>query len=140
MRFGPFGRKAWRGAVFEEATFALPVVLLVALGLVQGGLLAWGAHAATTAASYGARLAAVDQRDPAARALLEAARVGRALFPHGEPEVEVLGPGGLRGQAISVRVTLRVPNTREWLAPLVPGLPRGSLPVSGAASFRQEGW
>ncbi|WP_322794692.1 TadE/TadG family type IV pilus assembly protein [Thermoflexus sp.] len=130
-----------RGDVFAETAFALPVVLLVTLGLLQGGLLAYAASAASQAARHGARMASVAQGGlGAAVAVSEAYQTARQLFPMDSPAVELLAPGGAPGSEITVRVTLRVPNLLSPLSALFPVLPRGAFPVQASATFRQEGW
>ncbi|GBD18985.1 hypothetical protein HRbin27_01486 [bacterium HR27] len=131
-----------RGDVFAETAFALPVVLLVTLGLLQGGLLAYAASAASQAARHGARMASVAQGGlGAAIAVSEAYQTARQLFPMDpSPAVELLAPGGAPGSEITVRVTLRAPNLLSPLAALFPVLPRGAFPVQASSTFRQEGW
>jgi hypothetical protein len=77
----------------------------------------------------------------AAVAVSEAYQTARQLFPmDSAPSVELLAPGGAPGTEITVRVTLKAPNILSPLSALVPVLPRGPLPVSATATFRQEGW
>lgn len=128
-----------RAAVFAETAFALPVLLLVTLSLIQLGVVAWGANAATNAARHGARMASVVQGGGAAGvARAMAAQAIASEYPIGEASVQVLSPGGAPGSVLTVRVTVRAPNL---LAPLLGlfGLP-SAWTVSGEASFRQEGW
>ncbi len=134
-------QRSQRGDVFAETAFTLPVVLLVTLGLIQGGLLAYAASAASQAARHGARMASVAQGGlGAAVAVSEAYQTARQLFPMGAPEVELLSPGGAPGTEITVRVTVWAPNVLSPLSALFPVLPRGPLPVTASATFRQEGW
>lgn len=135
-------RRNQRGDVFAETAFALPVVLLVTLGLLQGGLLAYAANAASQAARHGARMASVAQGGlGAAVAVSEAYQAARQLFPMDpQPGVELLSPGGAPGSEVTVRVTLRAPNLLSPLSALFPILPRGAFPVHASATFRQEGW
>ncbi|WP_322798303.1 TadE family protein [Thermoflexus sp.] len=131
-----------RGDVFVETAFTLPVILLVTAGLIQAGLLAYAANASSQAARHGARMASVAQGGlgPVVAAA-EAYQTARQLFPmDASPLVELLAPGGTPGTEITVRVTLRAPNVLSPLATLFPVLPRGPIPVSASATFRQEGW
>ena len=135
-------QRSQRGDVFAETAFTLPVVLLVTLGLIQGGLLAYAASAASQAARHGARMGSVAQGGlGAAVAVSEAYQTARQLFPmDGAPQVELLSPGGAPGTEITVRVTVRAPNVLSPLSALFPVLPRGAFPVQASATFRQEGW
>jgi type II secretory pathway pseudopilin PulG len=135
-------RRSQRGDVFAETAFTLPVILLVTLALIQGGLLAYAASAASQAARHGARMASVAQGGlGAAVAVSEAYQTARQLFPmDSAPSVELLAPGGAPGTEITVRVTVKAPNILSPLSTLFPVLPRGPLPVSATATFRQEGW
>lgn len=128
-----------RAAVFAETAFALPVLLLITLSMIQLSIVAWGANAATNAARHGARMASVVQGGGAAGvARAMAAQAIASEYPIGEADVQVLAPGGAPGSVLTVRVTVQAPNL---LAPLMGifGLPT-SWQVSGEASFRQEGW
>jgi len=131
-----------RGDVFVETAVAFPIVLLVTMGLIQGGLLAYAASAASQAARHGARMASVAQGGlGAAIAVSEAYQTARQLFPMDpSPGVELLAPGGVPGTEITVRVTLRAPNVLAPLSALFPVLPAGPFPVQATATFRQEGW
>jgi type II secretory pathway pseudopilin PulG len=135
-------RRSQRGDVFAETAFTLPTILLVTLALIQGGLLAYAASAASQAARHGARMASVAQGGlGAAVAVSEAYQTARQIFPFdSSPAVELLAPGGAPGTEITVRVTVKAPNVLSPLSALFPVLPRGPLPVSATATFRQEGW
>jgi len=88
-------RRSQRGDVFAETAFTLPVVLLVTLALIQGGLLAYAASAASQAARHGARMASVAQGGlGAAVAVSEAYQTARQLFPMDSP---FSGAAGSRG-------------------------------------------
>lgn len=131
-----------RGDVFAETAFTLPIILLVTVGLIQAGLLAYASNAAAQAARHGARMASVAQGGLGpAIAVMEAYQTARQLFPmDSAPAVELLSPGGVPGSEITVRVTLHAPNVLAPLSALFPVLPRSPFPVQSIATFRQEGW
>lgn len=131
-----------RGDIFVETAFTLPIILLVTVGLLQAGLLAYASNAASQAARHGARMASVAQGGiGAAIAVGEAYQTARQLFPmDSSPVVELLSPGGAPGSEITVRVTLRAPNLLAPLSALFPILPRSPYAVQASATFRQEGW
>ena len=63
-------RRAWAGAELAEAAVALPILLLLALGLVQFAMLAHAQHVLIGASQDGARRAAAYDGSPAAGAAL----------------------------------------------------------------------
>ena len=129
-----------RRAELDEAAFALPVLLLVSLGLVNLALLGFAAVNAANAAEYGARVGAVAQTNQASAAMaaannkLSGVRVGTYT-------VTVTG-NGTPGSRIEVRVQYRVPNYFGGLSSLFLAAPRPSSTFTGTAkaTFRQEGW
>lgn len=137
-------RRPWkgeRGSVYGEAAFTVPLIMLVTLMLVQGGLLAWGSSVAHNAARHGARMGAVAQVNPWSVAVHEAWRVARDGFPLDDsPDVGLLAPGGAPGSELTVRVRLDVPNIIGPVAAVFGGGLGRNFTVSGDATFRQEGW
>ena len=139
----PFMRRlrrllADRRAELDEAAIVLPVMLLVAVGLVNMALLGAAAVNAGNAANYGARMGAVAQEN-AADVAWAASNQAIQAAPIGEYAVQVSG-GGAPGLQMTVSVSYRVPN---YFAPLTAFFGVITSPeFSGASSayFRQEGW
>jgi Flp pilus assembly protein TadG len=129
------------GAEFVETAIALPIILLITLGMVYGGLAAFASVNANNAANYGARIGSVNQRGQAAAAYNAAMQsVGNAKV--GNYSVVVTG-GGFPGAQISVQVDWNVPSLLDPLVALVGGgsIGDGGLIKGSAKSvFRQEGW
>lgn len=125
-------------AELDEAAFAIPVLLLVSLALINLALVGFAAITAGNAANYGARMGSVAQSNAAGVALASAVSKLDGVMV-GEYSVSVQGdgqPGGL----IAVVVTYRVPNYFGGLAALFGvSLPETWSGVS-QAYFRQEGW
>jgi len=127
-----------RRAELDEAAFALPVLLLVSLGLVNLALLGFAAINAGNAANYGARMGSMAQTAPATAAYnaawkkLVAVRVGNYT-------VSVTG-GGQPGSPITVSVTYRVPNYFGGLGRLFGVDTPAEFQGRANAIFRQEGW
>jgi hypothetical protein len=122
----------------DEAVIVFPLLLLIAIGLVNMGLLGVAAVNAGNAANYGARMGAVAQNNPAGVARTYAGQAIQAA-PIGTYSISVSG-GGTPGSAVTVQVNYRVPN---YFAALVGFFGVDISPeFSGVASsnFRQEGW
>jgi len=117
-------------AELDEAAFALPVLLLVSLALVNLALLGFTAVNASNAAEYGARMGSVAQSSQASAAAQHASAKVSAV-PVGSYSVSVSG-GGAPGSRIEVRVTYRVPNYFGGLARLFGGEPARAVPGHGA--------
>ncbi|MEM2265377.1 MAG: TadE/TadG family type IV pilus assembly protein [Candidatus Hadarchaeales archaeon] len=132
-------RKLWeeRGEI-AEAAVTIPLVLLLALGLVNLAMAGYAAAAAENAAQYGARMGSVAQANAAGVAAWAAAsrcsqtRIGTcSAFAYG---------GGQRGSTIVVLVQWSVPNFYGGIARFF-GIPVGdSFRGVATATFRQEGW
>ncbi len=129
-----------RGSGLIELALTLPVVLLVALVIVQFGVTSFAGAAAEAAARQGARVGSVAQVNPAGYAVAEAQRVAFTSFSAGQPQVIALAPGGVVGSELTIRVTYQVPNFMGFLGGLFAGLPDSPISVSGQATFRHEGW
>jgi Flp pilus assembly protein TadG len=129
-----------QGSALVEMALTIPVVLLVALVIIQFGVTAFAGSAAEAAARQGARVGSVAQVNPAGYAVAEARRVAFTSFSAGNPQVIALAPGGVVGSELTIRVTYQVPNFVGSLGGLFFGLPADPISVSGQASFRREGW
>lgn len=125
-----------RGTEVLEAAVTIPLLLLLTLAMLQFGMVTYASQMAKEAARHGARVGSVAQDNPAARAAAAAYQFARGVFPTGDPEVQILAPGGVVGSELKVRVTYRVPNIFNGF----PGLPSGPFEVWGEATARQEGW
>jgi len=127
-----------RRAELDEAAFALPVLLLVSLALVNLAILGFAAVNAANAAEYAARVGSTALTNPssaaynAAAAKLSAVRVGNYT-------VSVTG-GGAPGARVDVAVTYQVPNYFGGLARLFGVSLPGQFQGTARATFRQEGW
>lgn len=121
-----------------EAAVTIPVILLVALGLVNLALAGYAAASAENAAQYGARLGSVAQANAAwvaAQAAWERCNQTRI----GTCSVSVTG-GGTRGSVIVVSVRWTFPNFYASLARFL-GVPANpQFQGEAVAIFRQEGW
>lgn len=125
-------------AELDEAAFALPVLLLVSLALVNLALLGFAAVNAANAANYGARMGSVAQSVPA-QVAAEAAQGKLAAVKVGSYTVSVSG-GGQPGSLITVTVTYRMPNYFNGLANLFGVGTPSQFQGIARAYFRQEGW
>lgn len=127
-----------RRAELDEAAFALPVLLLVGIALVNLAILGFAAANASNAAEYAARMGSVALRDQtgvarsAAMSKVSAVQVGTYA-------VSVRG-GGSPGSRIEVAVTYRVPNFFSGLAGLFGVGTPPQFQGTARAYFRQEGW
>lgn len=128
--------RARRAAEILEASVTLPIVLLLLLGILQMGVTVYGSQMAKEAARHGARVGSVAQDNPAGRAVAAAYSFAHEALPVGQPQVQILAPGGIVGTELRIRVTYRVPNLFGGF----PGLPSGPFVVFGEATARQEGW
>jgi len=125
-----------RGTEILEAAVTIPILVLLTLGMVQLGAMVYASQMAKEAARHGARMGSVAQVNPAGVAAAAAYNYARGVFPIGNPQVEILAPGGVVGTELRVRVTYHVPN----LVGGFPGIPSGPLTTMGEATARQEGW
>lgn len=124
----PVRRTGERGSALLETALTFPVLLLVALGLVQFALWAHAENVATDAAIYGARQAA-----EAGGSLSAAVATTRALVQS--------GLGGyasgfqVRGEDTGATVVMDV-----WgsVPLLLPGLPTSALPVQAEGRTPKE--
>ena len=122
-------RPGERGSAALEMALVLPLALLIALALVQVGLVARDRAVVALAAREGSREAAVTTDDERVR---EAALRSGALPPE-RTEVDVARSGGV-GDPVRVRVVYRVPLVVpfvEWLFP-------SNVRLVAEATMRQE--
>lgn len=125
-----------RGTEVLEAAVTLPILILLVLSMLQLGMVTYASQMAKEAARHGARMGSVAQDNPAGRAAAAAYQYARGVFPAGNPDVQILAPGGVVGTELKVRVTYRVPSLFSGF----PGIPPGPYEVWGEATARQEGW
>jgi Flp pilus assembly protein TadG len=119
-----------RGTAAVEFALVLPLVLIIALAMVQVGILVKDELVVEEAARAGARQAAVTPDDNSARqAALDAAV---SLDPE-RAEVTVTRTGG-SGSPVTVTFLYHAPVS----VPLVGWLFRSAIDLSGKATMRQE--
>jgi Flp pilus assembly protein TadG len=119
-----------RASAAVEFAMVLPLVLLMALALVQVGLLVKDQLVVAGAARAGAREAAVTTDDAAAS---EAAVRAAATLQADQLEVAIAREGG-SGSPVTVTVSYREPPRLPLVAWLFPS----DIRLSFAATFRQE--
>jgi Flp pilus assembly protein TadG len=125
-------RTGERASAAVEFALVLPLVLVMALALVQVGLLVKDQLVLLGSARAGAREAAVDTNDDAVRQVsLDVASAG-GLDPSAV-EVSVSREGGV-GTAVAVTVAYHAP----VVVPLVEWLFPASVDLSGETTMRQE--
>lgn len=117
-----------RGQAATEVALVLPVVALLALLLVQAGLVVRDQVLVVHAAREAARAAAVE---PAPEAAREAAERSARLVPS-RLSVEV-GPRGEPGDPVRVAVRYRSPTDVPLVGPLI-----GDVPLTAEATMRVE--
>jgi hypothetical protein len=122
----------------EEAVMVLPVLMLVALALVNMAMLGFAAINAGNAASYGARMGSVAQQNPAGFAAASAQQMLNAA-PVGTYSVSVSG-SGIPGDTLTVWVHYSVPNYFGGLAGFFGVQTPAEFSSTVTAHFRQEGW
>ncbi|MDA8062340.1 MAG: pilus assembly protein [Actinomycetota bacterium] len=120
-------RQSERGAVAAELVIAMPLLLLLVMGVVQFALWEDAAHIATAVAQQGVSVGRL-QGEPAEAGVQEARSV-----------LDQLGPSVLVGTAITARKTTRMTTVRvTGHAESILGI--FSLPVSATASGASEGY
>lgn len=123
-------RDASRGSAAVELALVLPLVLMMALALLQVGLLAKDSLVVVQAAREGAREAAVTSDDTRIR---QAALRGGGGLSEERTEVQVDRSGSM-GDPVTVHVRYRAPMVVpfvEWLFP-------DEVLLGSAATMRQE--
>jgi hypothetical protein len=130
MRQLPDGRRSQRGTAAVEFALVLPLMLVVALALVQTGLLVRDRLLVEAAARAGARAAAV-QDDPSA--IRTAALAAAPSLEEGSVQLEV-ARAGLRGEPVTVSLRYAAPVR----VPFVEWLFSGPVGMSTSTTARQE--
>ena len=115
------------GQAVVEAAVTLPLLLLVALGLVQFALVAHAQNVVTGAAQDGAHLAAAIDRTPA-----EGESHARAVLRAGlGTSARIAVAGEEDGQVV-------VLTARAELRPIIPWTPDATIPVAARAQMSKE--
>ena len=127
-RNGGGARRGERGQALVETAVALPLLLLVAVGLVQFALFSHAANVVTGAVQDGARAGAAENRTASdgvnhARAILRAGL--------GEAAEDVALHGRDLGSAVSVEAEGRLRTIIPWVAD-------STLPLSARAVVSKE--
>ena len=123
-------KRGERGTATAEFALVLPLILLMALALVQVGLLVKDQIVVAEAARAGARQAAVTVDDQEAR---DAAVAAAVSLDTDQLEVTVERDGGA-GAAVKVTIVYHAPVD----IPLVSWLFPAAVDVTGEATMRQE--
>lgn len=119
-----------RGSAAVELALVLPLALMMALALLQVGLLAKDSLVVVQAAREGAREAAVTVDNERVR---QAALRGGGGLAEGRTEVDVERTGGM-GDPVTVHVRYRSP----LLVPFIEWLFPDEVLLRSAATMRQE--
>ena len=130
--------RSQQGQSLVEAAIALPILLLVSLGLITLGLVAFAAVNASNAANFGARMGSTAQANEAGVAAGNAWNKINAA-PVGTYTVSVSG-GGTPGSMIYVQVGYEVPNYFSGLVAFFGGSASDTISGNAVSMFRQEGW
>lgn len=131
-------RKKNQGQSLTEAAFALPLIVLVLMGIINMGVYGLVGMNASNAANYGARRASVAQTNVQAKALsYTEARLAQVSI--GTYEVTVTGGGG-RGELIQILVHYHIPNYLSGLMAIFHPSPQMIWEGYTVSYFRQEGW
>jgi Flp pilus assembly protein TadG len=124
------GRSSERGSAAVEFALVMPLVFVVTLGLVQIGLLARDRALVDAAARAGARAAALQPEDAAARD----AAVGAAPGLDADGVLVTVTRAGAQGQPVTVAVAYDDPVR----VPFVGWLVGTSVHLGSSAVMRQE--
>jgi hypothetical protein len=128
-----------KGQSLTEAAVALPVVLLVLMGVINIALYGLAGMNASNAANYGARQASVAVPPNGPSTALNSTTAKLAQVPVGTYQVNVSGGGG-RGSMIQVEVRYSVPNYLSGLMSLFSSSTPTEWTGTTVSWFRQEGW
>jgi len=129
--------RSWK-AELDEAALALPVIMLVSVGLMNMTLFGSAAVNAANAANFGARMGSVAQSNPMGYAV-NAAQQKLAALPVGTYSVSTGGNTAVGG-VMYVTVQYRVPNYFKGLASLFGVSTPSELSGTVTQYFRKEGW
>ena len=128
------------GSSLAQAAIVTPIIVMVALALVNMAVAGFAAVWANNAANFGARMGAVTQGD-AAQAAVVAAWQSLSAAPVGTYHVDIVSPGGVPGSTLGVRVRWEVPNWFGGIAAAFYDTPNPpTWHGEATAFFRQEGW
>ena len=122
----------------DEAALALPVIMLVSLGLINLSLFGSAAVNAANAANFGARMGSVAQTNPMGYAS-NATQQKLAALPVGEYTIAT-GGSTSAGGVMWVTVQYQVPNYFASLAGLFGVNTPPQLSGTVTQYFRKEGW
>jgi hypothetical protein len=122
-----------------EAALTFPILMVLTLGLLNVGLVAFAALNASNAAHYGARVGSVSQAADPGYAGALAALAKLEAVPVGTYDLAAWG-GDAPGDLLALQVSYRVPNWMYGFAQFF-GL-RAATDFSGSTTvyFRKEGW
>ena len=124
-------------AEMAEAAITLPVVMLIAIFMINATMAGFASVNAANAANYGARVGSVTQGGSAGAAIA-GSRQTLANAAIGEYRVSA-GGGGVPGSTIVVVIEWSVPNYFSGLAGYF-GASTDDFHGVAMATFRQEGW
>jgi Flp pilus assembly protein TadG len=122
-----------RGQSLVEMALALPLLLLIILGIIQFGFVFSGQIALSSAAREGARLAAVGAANSLVQARVEEILEASPLLSDVQVTIEPAGARVLGGQ-----VTVRVQAKAPLIMPLPVALVGDVFSLSAAAVMRVE--
>jgi len=125
------------GSSMVESAFTIPILILLAVALVNLSLAGFASVTASGAADYGARIGAVDQVNPVGAAVSAASRM--LSVGVGRYRVSASGsasPGGY----VTVRVRWEVPNMFSGLLSFFGGHASGTIHGEAVSTQRKEGW
>lgn len=121
------------GQSLVEMALALPILLLILLGIIQFGFVFSGQIALTGAAREGARLAAIGAADMAVRQHVEDMLAASPMLSDLHVDIS---PAGVR--VFGGQVTVRVRAKSPVIVPLPLVLPGGAFSLAAEAVMRVE--
>ena len=134
-------RRFWEDnqARLIEDALTLPILLLVAVAMLNAFVYGIASVSAANAVEYAARQASVAQSDPASAAFAAAWQRLDSL-PMGVQFQVYVYAGASRGQTDAVSVTYAVPNWFRGLAAMFGVNTPPTLKGTAVSYFRHEGW
>ncbi len=125
------------GGSMVESAFTIPILILLAIALVNLSLAGFASVTASGAADYAARIGAVSQSNPAGAAAGAAVRMLRTGVGRYHVSVSAASqPGGY----VTVRVGWEVPNMFSGLLAFFGGHASGTIHGEAVSTQRKEGW
>lgn len=125
------------GGSMVESAFTIPILVLLAIALVNLSLAGFASVTASGAADYGARIGAVNQVNPVGAAVAAASSMLRA----GVGRYSVTASGSTApGSYVTVRVRWEVPNMFSGMLAFFGGHASGSIHGEAVSTQRKEGW